>query len=219
MRYDAVLLDNDGVLTELTDLDVLEAAIRAAFREHGVPDPSAEAVHSLVGVTPDSLDAVCADHGIDDPASFWATRDRLAADAQRDLVTNGGKALYEDVAAVRDLDVPRGIVSNNQHETVRRIVEYYGLDWAETWYGRQPTLRDVARKKPAPHYVERAIADLDADRPLLVGDSNADLGAADAAGIDAAFLRRDHRESYALEHEPAYELAGLDDLPAVVAGD
>lgn len=219
MRYDAVLLDNDGVLTEPTDLDVLGDAIRRAFRDHGIEDPPEEHVRDLVGVTPDGLTRICGIHGIERPDSFWAARDRYASRAQRELVRNGGKALYDDVAAIGGIDVPRGVVSNNQHRTIECIIDHYGLDWAETWYGRAPTVEDIARKKPGAYYVERAIDDLDAENPLLVGDSNADLGAAANAGIDAAYLRRSHRAAYALEYEPAYELSNLHELVDIVAGD
>ncbi len=40
--------------------------------------------------------------------------------------------------------------------------------------------------------------------------------AAANAGVDSAFVRRPHREGYALDAEPTHEIAGLDELPALV---
>ena len=219
MRYDAVVLDADGVLVEPTARDTYVGAIRRALAEHGVEDAPDDVVEGLRSVTPASLRETCAALGVDDVAGFWADRDRHGSAVQREAIRRGEKALYDDVGAVLDLPVPRAVVSNNQQATVDFLLAHHGLDdrFAPV-VGRSPTLEDVARKKPAPDLLERALAALDADRPLFVGDSNVDLAAAAAAGVDAAFLRRAHRADYVLEREPAHELETLAALPDLVEG-
>ena len=220
MPYDAVVFDADGVLVEPTAGETLEAAIRAALAEHGVDDPSQEDVDGLRATSPEELRAVAERHGLDDAAAFWASRDEHASAAQRDAVRAGEKALYDDVGAVIDLPVPLAVVSNNQQATVDFVLEQAGLaDRFDPIYGREPTLEDVARKKPAPYYLERAIEALGAENPLFVGDSNVDLAAAEAAGVDSAFIRRPHRADYELTHEPTFEIESLAELPAIVAGE
>jgi HAD superfamily hydrolase (TIGR01549 family) len=217
MRYEAIVFDNDGVLTEITDWDVLRAAARDAFDSFDV-DPSDDDVRAILShVTVSDLEAVCDRHGLD-PDAFWHRRDTNYSEVQQRLVREGRKALYDDVDAVRALDVPKGIVSSNQHATIECILDEYDLrEHFETYYGRQPTVADVRRKKPDPHFIERALADLGTEDALYVGDSEGDVVAAQAAGIDAAFLRRDHRRTYDLGVDPTYELDGLDGLPEVVS--
>ncbi|WP_408958051.1 HAD family hydrolase [Natrinema sp. 74] len=206
--YDAVIFDNDGVLTTPTERSVLVDAMYDAFEAIGVADPPADHVETLLGPTVDSLHRVADGHDID-PDRLWQARETAAIEAQLAELRAGRKAPYDDVATLESLSVPTGIVSNNQHETIGNVIEHCELAPFDVWYGREPTLEGIERKKPTPHYLERALAALEPDNPLFVGDSRADIGAADAAGIDAAFLRRDHRTDYELSTEPAHELESL----------
>lgn len=217
MDYDAVVFDSDGVLCEPTALPTLRGAISRAFAEHGVVEPPVEAVDRLLGTTPDELRATCEALGITDVGAFWRARDRHASAAQRAAIRRGEKTVYDDVATVLDLPVPRAVVSNNQQATVSFLLDHHGLaDQFEPVIGRSPTLADVERKKPSPYYLEHVLESIPAERPLYVGDSNVDLGAADAAGIDSAFLRREHRADYDLEHEPTHEVSSLTELSSLV---
>lgn len=220
MAYDAVVFDADGVLVEPTAGSTLETAIRRAFEDHGVTDPDQADLDGLRATTPDELRSVAERYDLDDPAAFWASRDNHASAAQREAVRQGKKLLYDDVPAVFELRVPLAVVSNNQQATVDFVLEYAGIaDRFDPVFGRDPTLEDVERKKPEPYYLERAIEALGADRPLFVGDSNVDLAAAEAAGVDSVFIRRPHRTDYALEYEPTYEIESLEELSAIVAAD
>ncbi len=217
MLHDAIVFDADGVLCEPTALPTLRDAIGRALAEHGVDDPPTDVLDRLFGVTAAGLDELCETLDVADAAAFWRDRDHYASAAQRAAIRRGEKALYDDVAGLTSLAVPLAVVSNNQQETVSFLLEHAGLtDHFDPIFGRAPTLEDVARKKPAPHYLERAVEAIGADRPLFVGDSNVDLGAAAAAGVDSAFIRRSHRADYVLEHEPTYELETLEELRELV---
>ncbi len=210
MTYDALILDNDGVIVTPTAPDVWQSVNWLAFRENGV-NPDQRHVSGLDQRDTDALRTIAAEYEID-PATFWTSREAHAVREQREAIRAGHKQLYEDVTALPE-DPDLGIVSNNQHGTIEFIVDHFGLgDRVDTYYGRDPDLRGFARRKPDPHYLERAIADLEASNPLFVGDSNADVGAAQAAGIDSAFLRRSHREGYTLQYEPTYEITSLREL-------
>jgi HAD superfamily hydrolase (TIGR01549 family) len=213
MTYDAVLFDNDGVLVEPVGRSVLRRATWEAFDALGVPDPDPDDVEQVsIGVTPDLLSSVCATYDLD-PERFWRARDYHSSHAQRVELRAGRAGLYDDFDTVREIDVPRGIVSSNQQDTVEFMHDFFATrDLFATAYGRDPTLRSLERKKPEPYYLRRALADLDADSALFVGDSESDVLAARAAGLDAAFVRRPHREAYDLSVDPTYELDGLADL-------
>ncbi|MFB6268844.1 MAG: HAD family hydrolase [Halobacterium sp.] len=215
MTYEAVVFDNDGVLTHPTPLEVLREATVEGFRSVGVDDPDPEHVDRMtMHVTPDDLQTVSETYGVD-PDALWRQRDLWFSKKQVADMLDGRKPLYEDYDAVRGLDVPRGIVSTNQHRTIEEILDYHGIrgDF-RAYYGREMEPASLHKKKPEPHYLERALADLDADpeRTLFVGDSQSDVEAAANAGTDSAFLWRDHRADYDLTADPDHELDTLHDL-------
>ncbi|RQG92696.1 HAD family hydrolase [Natrarchaeobius halalkaliphilus] len=214
-NYDAVVFDNDGVLTTPTDRDVLLAAIASAFDDVGVADPPREHVETLLGPTLSELRRIAAGHEVD-PATLWTARERAAVEAQLEEILTGRKRRYDDVEAVDSIDVPTAIVSNNQHRTIANILEHCELDGFEVWYGREPTLEGIERKKPAPYYLERAIDDLGATDPLYVGDSPVDVVASEAAGVDVAFVRRDHRLAADPPTEPQHDIDSLTALPELL---
>lgn len=212
MNYDAVVFDNDGVLVRITEGPAVQQAIADTFAEFGVENPPPEHIDRLFGVTLTDLLDICSQYDLD-PAAFWERRDRNIAAAQIELIEAGVKDLYDDVSVLHDLDVPMGVVSNNQHQTVKYVLDHYDLsDQFHTVYGRQPTLEDVTRKKPNPHYLQQALTDLAAEDALYVGDSPTDVMAARLAGVDAAFLRRPHREGATLPVEPTVEVPDLETL-------
>lgn len=206
--YDAVVFDNDGVLIEPTDVERLAEAVRRSFDEFDVvPDESV--VRRSVEEDWHPFQVVDDEYGLD-PDEWWPRREAIAATVQREEIRTGRKALYDDVDALGDLDHSLGVVSNNQHETIEFILDYHGLgDRFETCYGRDPTVAGANARKPDPHYLERALADLGTNAVLYVGDSETDIVAAERAGIDSAFLRREHRSALALSVEPTCEFPDL----------
>ena len=212
--YDGVIFDNDGVLVPVCGFDVFREAAHRTFGSFGV-DPADEEVRDVATVAdPARVREICASHGID-PDGFWARRDRNNHLAQRREVAAGRKTPYDDTHVALSLDVPTGIVSSNQHETIEFLVDRFGWEFG-TYYGREHSLAGVERKKPNTHYVDRAMADLGVSNPLFVGDSESDVQVAENAGLDSLFLRRDHRVDYDLSVEPTYERDSLRSLPSLL---
>jgi len=165
-----------------------------------------------IGATPRSVRNVCAAYDLD-PDRFMRTRDRTLSEAQKREALAGRKSPYSDLSALSDLEVSMGVVSSNQQATVDFLLEHYGVDHLfGAAYGREPTLRGLIRRKPNSHYVDRALADLDADTALYVGDNESDVEAAHNAGIDSAFIRRPHRRDWDLEVWPTWDIDSLEDL-------
>ncbi|CCQ34273.1 phosphoglycolate phosphatase protein [Halorhabdus tiamatea SARL4B] len=218
--YEAIVFDNDGVLMELTEMDLHRRAARDAFEAVGVADPADEHVEAMsIGVTVPKLHAVCDHYGLD-PPEFWRTRDDLMARRQQAAIRRGEKGVYDDVTALDALDRPAGIVSSNQQATVDFGLDAFDLArHFETVYGREPTVESLRRKKPAPYYIQQALSDLGTADALYVGDSETDVEAAHAAGIDAAFVRRPHRAGENLSVTPEYEIDGLADVPQILDGE
>ncbi|WP_323676932.1 HAD-IA family hydrolase [Halorubellus sp. PRR65] len=215
--YDAVVFDNDGVLTERTDRDVLRSAVRATFESFDV-DPGEDLLDDFVaGVSPSRVEATCARLGLDVDA-FWRERDAQFADHQCREADRGRKPAYDDVTVLDDLDVPLGVVSNNQNATIDHVFEVHDLHrHFGTWYGREPTMESVRRKKPEPYYLERALADLGAETALYVGDKATDVEAARAAGVDSVLVRREHNRAVTPEPTPTFDVDSLHAIPSLLA--
>jgi phosphoglycolate phosphatase len=212
MAYDAFVFDNDGVLTTPTDRDVLIDAMHTAFADVGVRNPTDDEVRTLLGPDVSSLRTIADDRELE-PEPLWQSRERAAIEAQLEELRAGHKRPYDDISTLESLDASTAIVSNNQHETIGNILEHCSFAPFDAWYGREPTLEGIERKKPEPYYLEQAIDETGAENPLYVGDSRVDVAAADALGIDSAFIRRDHRRGYELASEPTYEIESLERLP------
>lgn len=209
--YDAVVFDNDGVIVEPTERDVLVDAVVETFREFDVDVDRSHAEWTVAAAAGPTA-VVREEHDID-AAAFWRRREAKAVDAQCAAVRAGGKQVYDDVSALDLFDTPLGLVSNNQHATVEFLLDYHGLGGRfETAYGRHPTVTGAERRKPEPHYIETALDDIGTTNALYVGDSEKDIVAAQRAGIDAAFLRRDHVAGVDLSVSPTYEVPSLDAL-------
>ena len=215
MRYDAVVFDYDGVLMEPTPLDVLQDAVRSAFTEAGV-DPSDDHVADLaISVQYDRFLETCDHYGLD-PVDFWHARDTAFTDHQTALLEDGGKRLYDDHDAIIGIDLPRGIVSSNQQATLEHHLAHAGIDaHFHAVFGREPHPDSIRKKKPNPHYIHEALDALDATTALYVGDRDSDVEAAHNAGIDSAYVHRDHNGGS--DAEPTYELESLHDLQDVLS--
>jgi HAD superfamily hydrolase (TIGR01549 family) len=212
--YDAVVFDMDGVLVELTETRTLRRGAVAAFESHGVDSPPETLVDRLADQDFDALDDAHDRYDLD-PETLWRSREEHVHRTQREAIADGGKPLFDDVTALSLLSADRALVSNNQHATVEFVLEHYGLaDRFETAYGRDHTLDGAKRKKPNPHYIERALEDLGTREALYVGDNPKDVIAADRADLDSALLRRPHRDPVSLDRDPTYHVESLSDLVA-----
>jgi phosphoglycolate phosphatase-like HAD superfamily hydrolase len=223
MDYDAILFDLDGVLVRgrATPQPVYEEAARDTVEAFGLAEHPelAELLAdppSLAAVR-DALEPLEAD-----AAELWRYREERACEIENEEVRAANRERYPDVDVLDELveQASMGVVSNNRMGTVDFICEHFGFDAVfETWYGRHPTFEGHERMKPDPHYLHRALEDLEATvedtdggRALFVGDRESDVVTARRAGVDAAFLRRSHNHDVAVETTPDHVLEGLEDL-------
>ncbi|MHB9287597.1 HAD family hydrolase [Halobacteriales archaeon Cl-PHB] len=213
--YDALLFDNDGVLVTPPSYDDHFAAMQDAFAHHGVDAPDDHVDAITFSTDPDRLRAIARHHDID-PAALWDARERFDERVQIEQFEAGARTLFDDVSVLDDLRQPCGLVSNNHHSTVEWLLAYFDLhDHFETYYGREMAMETLPLKKPNTHYVEQALADLDAEDALYVGDSETDLIAADRAGLDSVFVWRDHHDGLDLGVEPTFEVESLYGVAAI----
>ena len=216
MTYDTVVFDNDGVLVGRTSFDVLREATQETFSQFGVTDPDPDHVDDMtIGATPQQVADICGAYELE-PETFWRTLDSTSSRAQQEEARAGRKTFYDDVDTLANLDAAMGIVSSNQQETVDFLLDHFEVSGMfGTAYGREATIESLDLRKPNSHYIDRALADLDAESALFVGDNESDIRAAENAGIDSAFIRRPHRRNWDLNVWPTWDIDCLDDLHSI----
>ena len=216
-RYDGLLLDHDGVIVTLCSRQVLREAAIDAFADAGVSDPNPTDVDAItIDVSDAELSAVGERYGLD-PDTLWRHREDRIERTLRAETSAGRKVPYEDTTCLEGVDVPTGVVSNNQTRIVEFVLQEYGLrEIVETIHAREPTRDSLRKKKPEPTYLEAAAAELDCSNPLYVGDSESDVVAGQRAGFDTAFLRRDHNATRQLDATPTVDVESLRDVLELV---
>ena len=214
---ETVLFDMDGVILEGTgtDPEIYAAAADDAIEALGLEPTSAQR-RALRRHAIEPVLEHAADLGVD-PDVFWETKDEHASRRSHELIRAGERALYDDVDAIGELatEATLGLVSNNRHETASFVATHFDLPFAVVW-GRPPTIDGSRRRKPDPHYLERTLAELDADDGVYVGDRETDVRAARAAGLEAAYLRRSHNAAAPLPEGTSYELRSLEELVTIL---
>ncbi|SDJ31060.1 haloacid dehalogenase superfamily, subfamily IA, variant 1 with third motif having Dx(3-4)D or Dx(3-4)E [Halovenus aranensis] len=219
--YDSLILDYDGVLVTVLDSS---ARTEACWRAVDTVEPSGlapdrDVVTTLASsVPPETVRELSDELGVS-AETLWRFRDDMLATVLTDAAVEGRKRPYPDIDSLAALsEVPLAIASNNQRRVVERILDEYDFgDAFETVHAREPRLGSLSLKKPEPTFLERAREDIDATNPLYVGDKEKDVVAARRAGMDVAFMRRDHNQNRSLETAPTYDVAGLDEVVPLVA--
>lgn len=210
----AVLFDMDGVLLEGRGADpvVHSLALDDLLADRGLDVDDGRAALSGYEYTDAFVDA-CGAIGVD-PVSFYTAREERSAAHIVDRIADGTRGLYDDVDALDGLPdrAAVGVVSNNYHPAVRFVVRRFELDAFEFVRGRDFGPEGFRRRKPEPYYLNQALDALEASDGLYVGDRATDIVAAERAGLDSAFLRRDHNAAADLDVEPTVEVDGLDEV-------
>lgn len=223
MTYDTIIFDMDGVLVENSPGWVFETAAAEAIRAHGV-EPTDQDVELLTGFPqniPAAEDHFREQYGLE-LADLWRRRERLASINQLRAIRRGEKAVYDDVEVLEDLPTNLAVVSNNQHATVESVVRHFDIErHVDVWFGLEPSLAGIYRRKPDPYYLETAIDDIGGDRPLYIGDRLSDMRAAAYAGMDSALISRGasavaDESEHLPESTPTHEITSLGSLWALI---
>jgi pyrophosphatase PpaX len=218
LRYQAVLFDLDGTLLD-SSRDVI-AAVQFALDEAdpGRSIPDNETILSLIG---NPLEVILAELGYPhDPASartFTDTYRQHYAEHFREHT-----ALYpgaeQVLSRLRSVGATTAIVTTKLQSQADLAVRAFGLDrFFDCVHGWQ----EGRRHKPDPEPVMTALERLGAapGQAIMVGDSELDIQAAQAAGVATCAVAYGYRPAWLLSfYHPDFLIPALTDLVAIVAG-
>jgi phosphoglycolate phosphatase len=183
-RYRLVVFDCDGTLVDSQHNIV--AGMTAAWRRHGLPEPSPEQIRRQVGLTLEIGVARVLES--DDPVMI-----ANLANAYREIVRDlrSRAELHEPLFdGIRDLidalnapEIFLGVATGKNLVGLKHTLDELGLR------DRFHTLQtpDHCRSKPDPHMVLRAMAEtaVDPDETVVIGDTTFDIEMARSAGATA----------------------------------
>ena len=209
MSYDTVLFDCDGVIAEMPDRTAMTEAMRRVQRRFELSTPPEQILSDFLRGNLSSITERCRSAEIERD-SFFAAAAREGVQAQLTEIRSGLRSVYDDIAAVRQLNYPMGVVSDNHPRVVSFLLQQFNLaSCFETVQGCRFTPSEFQRRKPNPYNLKIAMETLDAESALYIGDREIDIKAADNAGIDSALLLRDHTAGSEGDIAPTYEVSSL----------
>ncbi|MFB6145803.1 MAG: HAD family hydrolase [Candidatus Nanohaloarchaea archaeon] len=189
MKYDAVIFDKDGVLLDsaLNNFLWMDKVRMNEAQKMGLDftiDDSRRVVHAE-NVTQIEKFLYQKDMSWDQLEEI----ERRVQNRKERMIDSGNIRLFPQVKNVLDnLKVPKALVTNAPWSTTEFTLNHFEL---------QPYFRDVqaprmspikgyfSQKKPQPDMIQNAIRKIDAENPVMVGDTSTDVRAAKNAGIDA----------------------------------
>ena len=210
-----ILFDLDGTVADT--YPGIVAAASVALDELGLPRVTADQIYPLTGkgvraLVEGLLRAVGAPQ---DPALRERAEARYTSAYQR-LCAEGATAYPGMIELLRRLPGPLALLTNKPRSYTQQIADRLGFGDCFATIVAGDDAGDLARLKPNPWPIHEALRrlNLSGARPLLVGDTSADVFAAKAAGVPCWVVRWGHggEEACRLASRSVEDVAELEHL-------
>lgn len=199
MKYESIIFDLDGTLLEST-VDhiewIYECCEQALSTQNIDKDFSREEMGKLLGMDGyDEYNSMCEIAGVD-PAEHWKLVTELRHQRKLEMLENNNLDLYpeakETIRELHNQGLKIGLVSNAPEKTVNEVIEFFGLKKYIAYYRGTENHEDLKHRKPSARNLQIAIAELDRNPSIYVGNKKEDVEAAQNAGINSIIVKRDN---------------------------
>jgi len=146
--------------------------------------------------------------------------ERKVAQERVELAKKGYLNIFPEVKQnLKLLKISSAVVSNAYHNSTAEIIKHHDLD-KHFSYWEAPRLEDLVNyfrvMKPNPEMLNRASKKINAKNPVMIGNSESDIQAAQNAGIDSILLDRERNQPSFGEN---YRIKTLNELPTILSKD
>jgi HAD superfamily hydrolase (TIGR01662 family) len=209
--YKYVLLDWDGNLAKTTQIWV--ETVDRILKKRGI-----ELEHKDIIAGFSDFEKKLSEWGIKDPEVAYQETTKLAKELMPEA------ELYPDALEVLENLHSSGkklaLVSTGRRNNIDHLLKKYNLN---KFFTAVIGYEDVKNHKPHSEPIEKAIKLLGGtkEESIMVGDSEADIGAANNAGVDSVlFFPKEHETFYDFEflkgHNPTYIIQDMRKLENIV---
>ena len=180
MKYDAVIFDLDGTLTDT--LADLKNSVNYALSQFGFPERTAEEIRSFVGNGVRRLVFLSVPENTPDDVSercLSVFKEHYAANSL--VETKPYDGITDILKKLKENKIKTAVVTNKMHSAAVDIVEFFFGNLIDVTVGQI----DGIAQKPQPDGIYKALGLLGAskDSSVYVGDSEVDCITAKNAGI------------------------------------
>lgn len=215
--YDAVIFDKDGVLLDsgLNNFQWMDDVRIKKAKELGYNISKKDSIRIVRAKKYSEIEAFLSDHCM--TADELLKIEHQVQDAKINLIRQGAIRLFPEAGKVLGkLDRPVALATNAPYRTTEFTLDHFALrnEFQAVESLKLDDLKAyVECKKPHPDMIEKAKLELGADNPLMVGDSRADIEAAENAGIDSVLV-----QSYSENKDlsPTHRVRNLHELKTIL---
>lgn len=216
--YDGIIFDQDGVLLDsaINRFKWMDEIRAEEARKRGFDFQIEDAKKLVRAYSPEPVEELLNEKGMK-----WEHVRQIEHAKENwkiEKIEQGDIKLFEGVEpTLQSLDIPRAVVTNAPLLSTRFCLRYFGISRYFSAVNAPHTddMRQFySRKKPKPVMIREIMNRLELENPVMVGDSNSDIKAAENAGIDSI-----HLNSYGFEtdSEPTHKAESIEQIVDIVS--